>query len=80
MKVPDYADQPMCPCGTGENQTVEHLLLQCRDVKSGILRALGFSLLSEVWRALGCPQVAYRIANALLGSGWLLEYRVAEAL
>ena len=77
MKVPDY--ELTCPCNLGD-QTVEHLLLQCQDARSGVLRALGISSLGEAWRALSAPRTASRIANALLGSGWLPEYRIAEAM
>ena len=77
VKVPEFED-PTCPCGVGP-QTVEHLFTECTDERSTPLRGLGLPGPAEVHRALGSSG-AMQMAKRLLETGWLPEYRVAEAL
>ena len=70
---------PICPCGTG-SQTAEHLFYQCEDPRSRSLRKLGFHTKEQVWEALSDPKLAKKLAQGLLSSGWLQEYRLANKL
>jgi hypothetical protein len=76
--VPDV-DTPICPCGVGP-QTAEHIFYECQDPRSTPLRAHGYGTKEEVWQALCEPAMAKKLAQSMICSGWLQEYRLAERL
>ena len=79
-QVPTIAT-PICPCSRGAH-TVDHLFTSCNDPRSNRLREFDLATPAAVREGLcslktGQPQA---MAAALLRSGWLTEFRVAEAL
>ena len=77
-KVPGIT-APECPCGRGD-QTAAHLFTECADSKSRGLRAFGYGTKEEVYRGLAHRDTAPGMAQALVRSGWLPQFRVFSEL
>ena len=74
-KVPGQLT-PACDCG--RIQTVGHLLTECVEPRSQPLRALGYTDAQQVREAMRQPETVNKMAAAILRSGWLPEFRLAE--
>jgi hypothetical protein len=44
------------------------------------MRAFGYGTKEEVWQALCEPAMAKKLAQSMISSGWLQEYRLAKRL
>ena len=76
-KVPG---QPSPACACGRIQTVEHLFVECNEPQSQPLRTLGYTSTREAREAMGRPKEVNKMAAAMLRSGWLPEFRLAEEI